>query len=142
MRHLLTFLFSLVLLQAFAADNYGSIKAEYVRNYDGDTITVNIPGWPGIIGKNITVRVKGIDTPEVKGKSEKEKQLARTARRLVTSLLKNAKIIELRNMGRDKYFRILADVYYDNNNLAEILIKNKLAVSYDGGTKITDWSKI
>jgi micrococcal nuclease len=60
---------------------------------------------------------------------------------LVNSLLKNAKVIELKNMKRGKYFRIVADVYYDGKNLAEILIKNKLAVKYDGGTKTKDWSK-
>lgn len=124
----------------FAESNYGNVKAQYIRNYDGDTITVNIPDCPDIIGKNITVRIKGIDTPEIKGKSEKEKQLARTAKRMVNSLLKNTKSIELKNIQRDKYFRILADVYYDGKNLSEILIKNKLAVPYDGGTKTKNWS--
>jgi len=126
----------------FAAQiNYGDIKVKYLYNYDGDTITVNIPDYPPLIGQKISIRINGIDTPEIKGKSEKEKTLDRTAKKLVNSLLKNAKEIELKNMQRGKYFRIVADVYYDKKNLADILIKNNLAVPYDGGTKTKDWSK-
>jgi micrococcal nuclease len=44
-------------------------------------------------------------------------------------------------MQGGKYFRLVADVYYDGKKLADILIKNKLAVEYDGGTKAKDWSK-
>jgi len=93
------------------------------------------------VGKKISIRINRIDTPEIKGKSEKEKNLARTAKKLVNSLLKNAKVIELRNMQRGKYFRIVADVYYDGKNLGDILIRNNLAVPYDGGTKSKNWSK-
>ena len=121
--------------------NYGDTKCTFIKNYDGDTITVNISDYPPIVGKNISIRVNGIDTPELRTKSDKEKELARTAKRLVNSLLKNAKVIELRNMQRGKYFRIVADVYYDGKSLADVLLKNKLAVEYDGGTKTKDWSK-
>ncbi len=137
---ILTFFF-LFSLSAFASSNYGDVQATFIKNYDGDTITVNIAGYPPIIGKKISIRVNGIDTPELRTKSPKEKQLARTAKRLVKSLLKNAKSIELKNIKRGKYFRIVADVYYDGKSLADILIKNKLAVIYDGGTKTKDWSK-
>ncbi|HJO93596.1 MAG TPA: thermonuclease family protein [Victivallales bacterium] len=87
------------------------------------------------------IRLNDIDTPELRTKSAKKKQLARTAKRLVGSLLKNAKVIELRNMQTGKYFRIVADVYFDGKNLGDILIKNKLAVRYGRGTKTKDWSK-
>jgi micrococcal nuclease len=111
--------------------DYGSVKAEFVRNYDGDTITVNILDYPPIAGKNISVRIKGIDTPEIKGKSDKERQLAIKARDIVYFLLKNTKKIELRNMQRGKYFRIVADVYFDGKNLSDILIDKKFAVPYN-----------
>ena len=65
----------------------------------------------------------------------------KTARGLTSNLLKRAKVIELRNIERGKYFRILADVYVDDRNLADILIKNNLAIYYDGGTK-KDWLKV
>ncbi|WP_415062120.1 thermonuclease family protein [Bdellovibrio sp.] len=114
-----------------------------LKNYDGDTLTVNIPDVPALIGKNISVRVLGIDTPEIKTKDRCEKEAGRIARNLVASTLKNAQSVELHNIQRDKYFRILADVMVDGRSLKEILLKNNLAYSYDGGTKKhPDWCKV
>ena len=42
-------------------------------------------------------------------------------------------------MERGKYFRIVADVYVDGENLAEALIDSGMAVKYDGGKKNTSW---
>ncbi|WP_155722605.1 thermonuclease family protein [Bdellovibrio bacteriovorus] len=114
-----------------------------LKNYDGDTLTVNIPNVPALIGKNISVRVSGIDTPEVKTKNGCEKEAGKIARNLVASTLRNAKTVELHNVQRDKYFRILADVIVDGRSLKEILLKNNLAYTYDGGTKKhPDWCKV
>ena len=44
-------------------------------------------------------------------------------------------------MQKGKYFRIVADVYVDSVSLADVLIKNNLAIKYDGGTKVKDWCK-
>lgn len=113
-----------------------------LKNYDGDTLTVNIPNVPPLLGKDISVRVFGIDTPEIKTKNKCEKEAGRIAKNLVTATLKNAKKIELHNVQRDKYFRILADVHVDGKSLKDILLKNNLAYEYDGGTKKhPDWCK-
>lgn len=82
------------------------------------------------------IRVSGVDTPEMRGKCQKEKDLARKAKQFTVSKLRAAKIIELRNMKRGKYFRIVADVYIDNINLTELLIHNKLGIECYGGSKI------
>lgn len=108
---------------------------EYVKNYDADTVTFNIKGVHPLLGDKISVRVNGLDAPEIKGKQPCEKDAARAAQRLVQSLLKNAKGINLENIGRDKYFRVLADVMIDGKSLTEILLKNRLANSYYGQTK-------
>lgn len=108
---------------------------EYIKNYDADTVTFNIPDVHPLLGHKISVRVSGLDTPEIKGKSPCEKDAAKTAQRLVENLLKNAKVINLENIDRDKYFRVLADVVIDGKSLTEILLKNKLAYSYHGETK-------
>lgn len=108
---------------------------KFVKNYDADTITVNIPGVHPLIGEKISVRVSGIDAPEVKGKQPCEKEASRIARNLVENILKNAKRIDLTNVEKDKYFRILADVKVDGRDLKEILLKNDLAYEYHGGTK-------
>lgn len=108
---------------------------QYLKNYDADTITVKIPGVHPLLGDKISVRVAGIDSAEMKAKDGCEYKSARTARKLVEAQLKNAKNIELRNVDRDKYFRILADVYVDGVSIKDTLIKNNLAVAYDGKTK-------
>ena len=114
----------------------------FIKNYDADTITVSIPGVHPLIGEKISVRVLGVDTPEIKGKDKCEKDKARTAQRLVENLLKNAKNIELQNIQRDKYFRILADVVVDGKSVKDLVIKNHLAYEYYGGTKLNvNWCK-
>lgn len=132
----------LICVSLLAKQNYGNIVVDEVTSiYDGDTFRVNINSYPPIIGKKISIRLNGVDTPEIRGKCEKEKLLARKAKQLTVSTLRNAKKIELKNMQKGKYFRIVADVYTDNKSLSDILIENQLAVKYDGGTKIKDWCK-
>lgn len=116
---------------------------KYLKNYDGDTVTVRIPDVHPLLGENISVRIVGIDTPEKNGKKPCEKERARDAQRLVANLMKNAKAIELRNIGRDKYFRVLAEVWIDGRSVGAVLIENKLAYPYDGGRKPAsiDWCK-
>lgn len=107
----------------------------YLGNYDGDTLRFQIPGVHPLIGENVSVRVSGIDTPEIKGKGRCESDRAKEARDLVASLLRNAKQIELRNVDRDKYFRINAEVIADGTSVGQTLLKKRLAYAYGGGTK-------
>ena len=116
---------------------YGSVIVSEVSSiYDGDTFTVSIKDWPSVAGERISVRVWGIDTPEMRGKCEEEKLLARKAKKHTVAMLRAAKTIELVNLRRDKYFRLLAEVSVDGNDLGYSLIKNNLARPYDGGQKI------
>lgn len=111
------------------------LACQYIRNYDGDTITVTIPSWPKLIGCEIGVRIAGIDTPELRGSSGDTKEMALKAKKMVTDLCVKANSLFLRNIGRGKYFRIVADVYADNINISNALLDAKLAMPYDGGTK-------
>jgi endonuclease YncB( thermonuclease family) len=90
----------------------------------------------------LSVRLNGIDTPEMKGKSvlDEEKEAAKQARDFVSNLVLN-KFVRLENIDSEKYGRILADVYIGNIHLNEILLKERYAVKYDGGTKVkpTSW---
>jgi len=141
----LTFLLALTFLisgstTVNAKQKFGDYEgAIYVRNYDGDTITFNLPNLHPIIGKKIRVRLNGLDTPEIRGRCDKEEYNAEQARDMVTDILKDAERIDLKNMGRGKYFRIVADVYVDGGNLAETLIDSGMAVRYDGGKKNARW---
>ena len=114
--------------------------SKLVSVYDGDTFKVNIDKYPAIVGNNISVRVRGIDTPEIKTNNICEKFLGYKAKEIAKELLLNSKVIELRNIKRGKYFRIVADVYLDNNvSYASELLKSGLAVPYDGGHKSKVW---
>lgn len=108
---------------------------KYLKNYDADTITIAVPDVHPLIGDHISVRVWGIDAPEIKGKNKCEKDAAIKARDLVQTVLSKARRIDLVDIDRDKYFRILAKVVVDGNSLADLLIQHKLAYAYDGGNK-------
>lgn len=122
------------------AQKYPDIEnVTFVRNYDGDTITVDIDGWPSIIGDDISIRVRGIDTPEIRGKCPKERDIAYMVKRFVYLELVNAKSIMISNPEKDKYFRILGDVEYDGKNLLDELIKRGYGYRYNGGKKRNPW---
>jgi len=110
-------------------------NVEYVDNYDGDTITVNIPKLHPLLGRGIKIRIKGIDTAEIKGSRPCEKKIALYTKKFVKNLLTKARKIEIRNPSRGKYFRILADLWFDQVNLKEILLEENLAIPYNGKKK-------
>ena len=115
---------------------------DFVKNHDGDTFTVEIRNVPPLIGHGITVRVLGVDAPEMDSSDSCERSAALRAKSEVEGFLKSASRIDLKRLGRDKYFRILADVKVDGQSLSEFLLKNRLAVAYDGGTKRhVDWCR-
>jgi endonuclease YncB( thermonuclease family) len=114
-----------------------------VKVYDGDTFTLaaKLPNTSGPVYR-FTVRLNGIDTPEIKGKTATEKELAKRARDALNAVIMN-KIVVLKNVATEKYGRLLADVYVDETFCVnEYMITNKFAVKYDGGTKERpdDWN--
>lgn len=125
----------LVLLLASVAHGADVQVVQLVRVVDGDTIVVNIQGWPEIVGLEIGVRVAGCDTPELRDKRPEIRAMAYRARDMVAVLLGKAQVVELRNISRGKYFRLVADVYADGINIARVLIDSGLAQPYDGGRK-------
>ena len=127
------FLNSLLISSTFA---YGDVKiSKVISIYDGDTLRVNIDSFPDIVGKNIRIRIKGIDAPEIKGKCQREIDLAIMARDYLRNAINQSSHIELRNIERGKYFRIAGELYIDGENISNNLIKRKLAYHYNGGKK-------
>jgi endonuclease YncB( thermonuclease family) len=116
-----------------------------IKVYDADTITIasKLPYNESPLYR-LSVRLNGIDTPEMKGKgvTDEEKEAAKTARDFVSNLVFN-KFVRLENIQTEKYGRILADVFVGDIHLNELLIKQRYAFKYDGGTKIkpTSWTK-
>jgi len=106
-----------------------------VKVTDGDTFRCDIAGWPDIVGKNMPVRLKGVDTPELQDKRPEVKKLAYKAKEFTKNKLTNAGQIRLANITRGKYFRLVADVIVDGNDLGKMLIKSGLARPYGGKKK-------
>ncbi|MBF0295594.1 MAG: thermonuclease family protein [Magnetococcales bacterium] len=119
---------------------YGNVEgAIYRDNYDGDTIRFDIPGVHPLLGENIPVRVRGVDAPEIRAQCPEEKERAMRAKAMVREQLSKATRITLIEVGRDKYFRIVARVVADGVDVGEMLIGAGLAVPYNGGTKTMGW---
>lgn len=105
--------------------------------YDGDTFKINLNCSLAVYCEKVPVRVLGVDCPEIKGKTEKEKRLAQKAKAFTKQFLDHGPI-SLSDCGRDKYFRLLCTVKNaQGQNLAEELIKNNLGYAYWGGKKST-----
>lgn len=110
-------------------------EGQVIKVYDGDTITIasKMP-YPESPMYRFSVRLNGIDTPEIKGKNADEKEIAKKARDELSTLILNKKIT-LKNVQSEKYGRILADVYLEDVSINDWMIEKRFAVKYDGGTK-------
>jgi endonuclease YncB( thermonuclease family) len=110
-------------------------NVEIVSVYDGDTFKINLSCSLAAYCDKVSVRVRGVDTPEIKGKTAREKELAKKAKAFTKDFLAK-KPVTLRNCGRDKYFRLLCDVSNGSGqDLARELIKRDLGYAYEGGKK-------
>jgi endonuclease YncB( thermonuclease family) len=108
--------------------------ATIIRCHDGDTCKITIPSLPELFGDRLSLRIAGIDTPEMKGKCEQERILALQAKVFLTHHLEQAQNIEIELIARDKY-RVLALIVANGMDLADEVIKAGLAYAYDGKTK-------
>jgi len=112
----------------------GPLEARVLRVIDGDTIEVAARVWLDLM---VTTRVRlvGIDTPEIKGKCQREKDLARAARQFTERLA--GKVVYLRRVTYDKYAgRVLAEVMtVTGDDIGKALILEGVARPYDGGKR-------
>ena len=147
---IIIFLIQATLITANYKDEIKDFTVVKVR--DGDTFVINIANVPDVFGNNIAVRIRGIDTPELNDKREEIRKISIQAKEELEKLFNSGDAsqrdaigdsgqkpkIVLYNLGRDKYFRLLASVKVGNIDVAEYLIKKGLAKSYDGCVK-TGW---
>ena len=106
-----------------------------IKVYDGDTITIaaKVSRCSSTFYK-FSVRLRGIDTPEIKGKTNDEKQAAIRARDTLSGKILH-KSVSLKDVKYDKYGRLLAEVYFKGKNMNQWMLDNRLGIAYDGGTK-------
>jgi micrococcal nuclease len=95
--------------------------------YDGDTITVDIDLGFGIFMRKQTIRLYGIDTPEVRGEEREAGLMSRDWLRGM--ILDHNVILKTHKDTKGKYGRWLATVHlFDGLNVNEKLIELNLAV--------------
>lgn len=110
-----------------------AVLGKVVRVIDGDSVRVSIP----VDGKaqTFSVRIHGIDCPEIRTRSDKEKKLGFKAKKRVEDMVLGS-IVSL-NLGEfDKFGRLLGDITTsDGVNVSDELVTLGLAVRYNGGKR-------
>ena len=105
----------------------------YVRSiYDGDTIRVDIDLGFGIILSDQSLRLLGLDTPEIRGE---ERTQGLISRNFVVERIPVGSYITITTVKdrKEKFGRYLATVFYgdDMKNLNEELLQNGMAKPYE-----------
>ena len=131
----LSLIFLLVAFPAWA-DSYGSFKGVIFHScYDGDTCTFTIPGVHPLLGDRIKVRLRGIDAAEIRSKCEWAKKHAVRTRDFLIALLRESPRVDLVDVERGKYFRIIATVIAHGVDVGKVLIEKGWARPYEGGKR-------
>ena len=105
--------------------------------YDGDTFKGDVKIWPNLTVR-VGVRISGINTPEIRGKCEDEKELAKEARdKLITLLVAPVRIWHIYN---GKYAgRVIANVSTEKGDIALAMIDSGHARMYLGKGPRKGW---
>lgn len=108
-------------------------QAEIARVIDGDTVAVLVRVWPAVTIE-ARIRILGIDTPELRGKCQSERERARAAKEFVQALIPAGSTVTLRNVKADKYAgRHDAEIWTaKNQSVGQLLIGEGLARPYHG----------
>ncbi len=112
----------------------GAFLAVLISVTDGDTFKARVEVWPSF-EVVASIRVVGIDTPELKGKCAAERALAAKAKARLEEILKGKEIL-ITEIKPDKYSgRYDAYVTADREDVGGILLEEGLARPYTGGTR-------
>ena len=113
----------------------GPVQISVVQVLDGDTFVADAHVWPGQRVR-VSVRIRGIDAPELRSRCKGEKRDALRARDVLETML-SAGDVSLTRIGGDKYYgRVLADVATpDHPELAAAMIEAGVARPYGGGSR-------
>ena len=107
---------------------------EVVRVYDGDTITIETE-----IGTTVSLRLIGVDTPEINAKTQAERNRAIRARDYLRDMILDKEVVitfeastkTLDGIGRGPYCRPLSYIFY-RDTAAEKNIFVNLQIVWDG----------
>ena len=108
------------------------LEAKVISVYDGDSIKVIFP-LNGVLYR-WSCRLNGVDTPEIRTRNLKEKEMGYKVRDLLRDKILN-KVVTLNCGELDKYGSLLVDINYESENINHWLITNGYAYEYNGGRK-------
>lgn len=127
-------------------ETYDFVKAKVIKVYDGDTFQIAAFHRGKLI--RFTVRLYGVDTPEMDSKDERLHAKAAAAAEFTRTCLldkivdiqviTNTRVYDRSSRGRivkGKYGRLLANVYINGRSLTETLINHDFGIAYFGGSK-------
>jgi len=124
---ILTLIFSIT----FAKSTIASLPKVFIKNcYDGDTCTTF---------QGETIRLACIDTPELKGRNANPIQ-AKSAKDFLNALVSNQEVF-IKRITNDRYGRTVAELFKDEENIQELIVKKGFGVIYKKYSHQCDWSK-
>ena len=113
----------------------GPVEATVLRVIDGDTFVAEARVWPGH-SVRVSVRIRGIDAPEMRSRCAAEKRAALRARAALERLIGD-RPVSVSNIGGGKYYgRVLADVDdAEGRAIGPALMRLAVVRAYDGGRR-------
>jgi len=100
-------------------------RFKVIKIFDGDTVRVK--GF----GLKFTIRLAGIDTPELGKKGQHGQPYSRQAKQKLTRLI-DKKIISLKQYGTGSYNRVIAEIFMGITNINLEMVRSGLAEVYQG----------
>lgn len=128
---------ALIPVAACGADEVaGPVEATVMRVIDGDTFVAQAHIWPGQT-VSVSVRIRGIDAPEIHSRCAAEKAAGQRARMALQAMLRDTPV-RISNIGGGKYYgRVLADVTTaSGRQVGSTLVREALARVYAGGRRV------
>jgi micrococcal nuclease len=100
-------------------------KANVIKVYDGDTVTVDIDLGMGVWLHKKNIRLFGIDAPEMRGPEKEEGKKSRDWLR--EKILGKEIILKTVKDKTGKYGRIIGEIWFEHENINDLLVENGLA---------------
>ena len=108
-------------------------NAKILRVYDGDTVRADLDLGFGIWMRNQSIRLRGINTPELRGEEKEAGFAARDRLRALLLQVDNKCVIKtVKDDQKGKYGRILGELLTSEHekSLNDILIDEGFAIPY------------
>lgn len=125
-----------VMLSCFWLVSAKALPAVVDYVYDGDTFSGRVIVTPDI-SVGVRVRLINVDTPEIHGQCDAEREMAQNARQALRDMLPSGTQVQLERIKDDKYLgRIDANVILsDGRDVGMVLIERGLGRPYKGGKR-------